>query len=152
MDANTTVRGDSNFRHFAAALRKRGYDNAADYITGLAHGRGARHMTATQCWAQCREAEHFVSMAGFFEEVADHLPAKIVAARTAAEAGASISRILFECGDPFRLLDEAEEIEVRLKRAHIERVLDVLESRPFSERSEGSYLGDAVAALREALS
>lgn len=134
MDANTSVTGDSNFKHFANALRKREQHECAAYVEGLAHGAHFGFLlNARDCWARASSARMMREMLLFLRGVVDDFPESCKRALYAAECGAGPARLKSECPDPFAACEDSVTLMVELTREELRFLKDVVGAKPPDE-------------------
>ena len=131
MDANTTVTGDSHFRHLANALKKRGFIHAAAYIVGLAHGlrvTAASVTTARECWAMAVDTEAMREILEFLQGCVDVFPESAEKAHYVAEWRGDAVAIRDACPDPFAACEAAVLREIKLSTADLAAIYDLVGS------------------------
>lgn len=130
MDMDSTIRAESNFRHFSNSLKKRGFIYAAGYVAAV--GTASTTTTAADVWRNTKDATALQQMLAFFRGVCDNVPSAIETAYRIAHATRSytaserIELVHKHVPDPFALIDGESIVTVELTRAEARELRDAI--------------------------
>jgi hypothetical protein len=110
---NTTVTSNSNFRHLANALEKRGYYHTAGYVVGRAHGAKRRDLTALEVY-QTAERAALLDILRFLRDEADVVPVEITKGIAWLESGVAPGYVIELVPDPFQAVEDEGRVTVEL--------------------------------------
>ena len=150
--SETTLRADSNFRHFSNALSKRGFSYAAGYVAGLAKGLDSTSLTAALAYELTVDRRALREQLEFAAEFVDGagepaLAEAIGVLRHQMGAnGAAVTAAKQLVPDMFELMERDHEVTVTLRSTQVRRLLEEI---PVPDDPDA---GEAVSRLRAAIS